>query len=327
MKTVLSAGVRISVVAAVFVMCVGAPGRSEAQESDLCKRLNTPELIHREYFNVANYVETFRCLARMIEAGDYKSNTKVWNDYMFPVMDHYFRNKLDAKDDTKKQDFEALLWRIMIEPRDESGAAAVAAYRWNDKLKSKVTKSLEFFNEPASITLTPQKATLGKLQQAKFDVTYRNRADIRLDSLKPNLNAEVNPPDWGTSSVEGTKVMVTGLKAGEKKGTLTVQDGSRGLADDAELTFTGRMSLWWPVGGLAVTGTAVAVAASTDGGTSTTFWIIGGVSAGVTGILLYKYFRGEGAPLLSKSDQDDSDGGPVISLVPGPRSLELNVTF
>lgn len=325
MKHCLSTGMRVCVIASTLLFGMSAAG-AFAQTDEHCAGLKTPQLIAQDYFN-GNYIQTFPCLANMIEAGDYKSNAKVWNDYMFKMIDHYFRNALNEKDKKNNYDLETILWHVMLEPRDDSAAKAVKNYKWHKNVQGRVAKALNLFNQPSAVTLSPDKVTLRKSQVAKFKATYRNRADIGLSSIKPNLEAKVDPADWGTSRVEGNEVVVTGLKAGRKVGTLTVSDKERGVRGEAELAFTGRMSVLWPIGGLAVTGGAVGVAASSDGGTATTFWIISGVSAAVTGILFYKYLRGEGVPFLSKSDSKDTDVRLAVSLVPGPKSIALNVFF
>ncbi len=309
----------------MLLIQAGFPGGAAAQEAeDPCKELKTPQLIKEYYFGRAKYRITFPCLAKMIEAGNYQTNSKVWNDHMFPVIDHYFSNNLNKEGGYQ---LGTLLWRVMVEPRDESGAKAVAEFAWSERIKSKVSGELNRFYEPAAIKIKPPKATIGKQQEATFEIAYHNRVDIPITTITASVSSEVKPAGRGTTREEDGKIIVTGLRAGKQAGTLVVRDNKRGLAAEAQLMFSGRMSILWPIGGLAVTGGAAGGAAATDGGTSTALWIVTGVAAVATGVLFYRYLRGEGVPFLSKSDPDRSDDGLAFRFVPGPRSLQFNVTF
>jgi hypothetical protein len=311
--------------ASILLILASYAGRSAAQEtSDPCKELKSPQLIKEHYFGRAKYKITFPCLAKMIEAGNYKTNSKVWNDHILPVIDHYFTNNLNKEDG---YELGTLLWRIMVEPGDESGAKAVSEFTWSERIKTEVSAELNRFYKPEAIKIDPPKATVGKKKEVKFDITYLNRADIPLSDISPSVKSEVKPEGCATTREEDGKVMVTGLKGGKQEGTLTVRDNTRGLAGQAQLMFSGRMSILWPIGGLAVTGGAATGAATTDGGTSTTLWVVTGVTGVVTGVLFYKYFSGGGVPFLSKTDSDSSGEGLALRFVPGPGSLEINVKF
>jgi hypothetical protein len=305
---------------------MGLPcGALAQQEDDLCDQLKTPKLIYDEYLVKAHFKPAFPCLAKMVKAGNYQKSPTVWNDYMFPVIDHYFSNDLHKDTEYK---LTPILWQIMVGTSDEKGATAVSEFPWSEPIKSEVSKELERFYKPASINVSPAKATIGKNKEAVFTVTYLNQESIPLASLSPNFSSEVNPAELGTVRKEGDKVIVTSLKGGNKSGTLVVSDEELGLTALTELTFTGRMSVLWPIGGLAVTGGAAALAATTDDdGTSTALWTVTGVSAVVTGVLIYKYLRGEGVPFLSKPDTDRPENSLAVRFVPGPRSVAIRVQF
>lgn len=325
MRFVFSTRLQVCFFSAILLICMGLPYDAVAQkEEDPCGGLKTPRLVKEYYFDVAKYKITFPCLARMINTGNYRAGPRVWKGYMLPVIDHYFANKLDKEGEYK---LGTLLWRLMIEARDESGAKAAAEFAWSEQIKSAVSAELRRFNKPAAINIEPKRATVGKQKQVNFSVSYINRADIPLTSLSKKFSAEVRPSDRATAEIQGDKVVVTGLKGGKETGTLVVSDKERGIGGEAQLIFDGRMSVLWPIGGLAVTGGAAAGAAATDGGTSTALWVVTGVSAVTTGVLFYKYLRGEGVPFLSESDDDRSNEELAFRFVPGPRSLEFNVRF
>ncbi|MCP4570759.1 MAG: hypothetical protein GY838_00245 [bacterium] len=324
MRTPPAAFLYVSLAMLILGLLHGTSALAQAEER--CSTLTTPQLVKDEYFKGAHYQQTFPCLVNMIRSSNYKSNDETWNDHLFPVINHYFHNKLDVKDQEHSYELESILWLIMIEPRNEDASAAVRAYKWHENLQDMVNSSLRSFNKPTALTLSPDKATLGKLKQVKFEATYRNRASIGLAMVKPGYEVEVQPSDWATSKIEGDQIIVTGLKAGKKTGLLTLNDARRELQAEAELAFTGRMSVLWPIGGLAVTGGAAAMASSKDDG-ATPWWIAGGVSAAVTVVLFYKYFRGEGAPLLSQSDTQEPENRLAFSVIPGPTSIAVHVSF
>lgn len=325
MRFVHSSRLWICFFASTLLIHAAYAGRSAAQEaSDPCEELKSPQLIKEHYFGRAKYRTTFPCLAKMIEAGNYKANPKVLNDHILPVIDHYFTNSLNKEDGYQ---LGTLLWRIMVEPGDESGAKAVSEFAWSQRIQTEISEELNRFYKPEAIKIDPPKATISKKKEVKFDITYLNRADIQLADISPSVKSDVKPEGCATTREDDGKIIVTGIKGGKQEGTLTVRDSKRGLAAQAQLMFSGRMSILWPIGGLAVTGGVATGAATTDGGTSTALWITTGVTGVATGVLLYKYFTGGGVPFLSKTDSDSPDEGLAFYFFPGPRSLEINMRF
>jgi hypothetical protein len=311
---------------AILLVCGGLPSGAVAQqEDDPCARLKTPKLIHEEYLVKAQYKPTFPCLAKMIEKGNYKKSSTAWKDYMLPIIDHYFANNLHADTDYK---LETLLWKLMVGAGSDGAARAVRGYSWSERNKSVVSNQLKRFNKPKGITTDPKKASIAKQQQAVFTATYINSENIKLTSLTPNFSIEVKPEGSGTARAEGGKIVVSALKGGNQSATLVISDKKHGLTTAVPLVFSGRMSILWPLGGLAVTGGAAAWAASTDDdGTSTALWVVTGVSGVVTAVLFYQYFRGKGVPFLGKLDDDHSDETLAVRFEPGPRSVAIKVKF
>lgn len=308
-----------------LALCVLLPRGTAAQQAeDPCQELKTPQLIKEHYFERAKYKDTFPCMARLIKAGGYRASAAVLKDQIFPVIDHYFANNLDVEGGYKLGE---LLWRIMIGTNDETAAQAVQAFDWSKEIKPAVSKELNRFNNPAAIKIEPAKATVKRRQNTKFTVMYLNVANIPLTSVTPSIRTTVNPGDKATAAVQGDKIIVTGLTGGEKAGNLVVRDAKRNLGAEAQLMFSGGMSLLWPISGLVIAGGAAGGAAVTEEGTSTALWAVSGVSAVATGYLFYKYFRGEGVPFFSKSDADRSSEDLAVRLVPGPRSLEFQMRF
>lgn len=326
MRFAYSARLWISVFTAISVICVGLPCSALAQQEDnLCDELKTPKLIYDEYLVKAHFKPSFPCLAEMVKGGDYQKSPTVWKDYVFPVIDHYFSNDLHKGTEYK---LTPILRQIMVGVLDEQGAKAVSEFPWSEPIEPEVSKELDRFYRPATIKVSPEKATVGKNQEAVFTATYLNKESIPLASLPPNFSSEVKPTELGTVRIEGDKVIVRGLKGGNKNGTLVVSDEELGLTASTELSFTGRMSVLWPIGGLVVTGGAAALAASSgDDGASAPLVAVTGVSAVVTVVLFYKYFSGEGVPFLSKSDTDYQDDSLPVHFVPGPRSVAIRVRF
>lgn len=325
MRFVFSRHIRFCFVIAVLFICAGLHSGAAAQQGeDPCKELKTPKDISERYFNIANYKRDFPCLAKMIDAGKYKTSPKLLKDHMLPVLDHFFSNKLNEGTGYEPG---GLLWRIMIGARDERGAKAVSEFAWSEPMKPAVSTALKRFYKPKGIKTNPAKATVKRKQEAAFSAMYVNSENIPLKSLSPSFSAELKPEGSGTSRVEGDRIIVTSLKGGNRSGNLVVSDKKRGLTTAVPLTFGGGMSIWWPLGGWAVTGGAAGIASATDEGTSTTFWVVSGVSAAVTTFIFYKFLRGEGLPFLSDSDAGRSGEELAVRFVPGPRSLVLNVRF
>ncbi len=317
--------IRISTMSAVLLVIICISFSAAAQEAaDPCKGLKTPQLIKEDYFERAKYKAVFPCLARMIESGGYKASSKVFKDSMFPVIDHYFANALN---EGGGYELGSLLRLIMAKTSDEVGAKAAHEYAWSEHIKADVSRAIDRFYSPASIKITPAKATVRKKKEAAFTVTYLNREGISLKSLAPTVSSVVKPSECGTFRQEGTKIYVKCLKGGNKAGTLLVSDNKRKLKAEAQLVFSGRMSILWPIGGLAVTGGAAVGAANAEDGAATTLWIVTGVAGVATTYLFYKYFRGEGVPFLSKTDNDHSDGELAFHLAPGPASMGFNLSF
>jgi hypothetical protein len=261
----------------------------------------------------------------MIEAGSYKKNAKVWKDHMFPVMDHFFANGLNKGSDYK---LGTLLWQIMVDSKDMKGADAITEFAWSSPIKNQVAAELERFKEPAGLKVDPESAAVSTNQETSFQVMYVNRAEIPVEGVQPGLKSEVTPAGAATIRQEGDKFIVKGAKGGGAKGTLIVRDEKRGLEKQVPLVFQGKgMSKWWPIGGLAVTGGAAGGAAATDGGTSTALWATTGVAALGTFIIAVQYFRGGKLPLMGQSEPVPSDTGLAYRIVPGPRSIELNIRF
>ncbi|UCF05192.1 MAG: hypothetical protein JSV33_14940 [bacterium] len=326
MRFVCPTRVWICISMTMLLVCVSSPsGAVTQQEDDPCDKLKTPKLIHEGYLVKAQYKPTFPCLVKVVETGNYKKSSTVWNDYILPVVDHYFANNLHKDTDYK---LEPLLWKIMAGAGSEGAARAVKGFTWSERNKSAVSNQLNRFYKPKGITTNPKKATITKQQEAVFTATYINSENIQLTSLSPNFSIEVKPKGSGTARSEGSKIVVSALKGGNQSGTLIISDKKHGLTTAVPLVFSGRMSILWPLGGLAVTGGAAAWAASTDDdGTSTVLWIVTGVSAVVTSVLIYRYFRGKGVPFLSKSDDGRSDEALAVRFEPGPRSMAIKVKF
>jgi hypothetical protein len=325
MRLAFSARAICFIVTVSFCVCAALPGGARAQQSeDPCDELRTPKLIKEGYFERAKYKEIFPCLAKIIKGGKYRTSPSLLTEHMFPVLDHYFTNSLDKDTEYKLGE---LLWRIMVTSGDETGAKAVEEFKWSQQISSAVNRELRRFNDPASIKIEPPKATITRRKDTKFTVTYLNVADIPLKSKALSVRSEVRPEEKATSRMQGGQLIVTGLKGGGQTGSLIVRDADRKLAAQAQLTFSGGISILWPVSGLVITGGAAAGAAIAEDGASTALWAVTGVSAAVTGYLFYQYFRGGGVPFLTESDRDHSSGNLAMSFVPGPRSLEFHMRF
>lgn len=323
MRYDVSPRVLVCCITVMLLIFMGMPsGVIAQQEGDPCKGLKSPKAISEEYFK-GNYKAIFPCLADMIETHNYASGSRVLKDQILPVLDHYFTNFGDKE---SEYDLGKLLWRIMVKPRDDSGAKAVKGFEWSKRNGPIVSTALKQFNEPTGFKIEPEKARINKGEKKTFAVTYKNEKGISLTSLPPGFIATIEPEGKGTVQKEGGNVVVTCHKAGKKPGTLVITD--KKLKGTAQFMCGGRMNpLWW-IGGLVITGGAATGAATTDDdGTATTLWAVTGVSAVVTTVLLYKYLRGEGVPFLSESDANRSGDKLAVRFVPGRRTLELNVRF
>ena len=308
----------------LFAAVVMPAAAAAQQAEDPCVELRTPKLVKEHYFERAKYKEIFPCLAKIIKAGNYRISADILKEQIFPVLDHYFANSLDKDTEYKLGE---LLWRIMVAAGDETGAKAVEQFGWSQQIGSGVNRELRRFNKPASIKIAPSRATINRRKDTKFTVTYLNVADIPLKAITPKVSSEVKPEGKATSKMQGGQLIVTGLKGGGQSGSLVVRDAKNKLAAQARLTFSGGMSVLWPVCGAIITGGAAAGAVVADDGASTALWAVTGVSAVVTGVLFYQYFRGEGVPFLSESDRDSSGDELAVRFVPGPQSLEFHMRF
>jgi hypothetical protein len=307
-----------------FVSVVLSAAAGAQQAEDPCDELRTPKLVKEHYFERAKYKEIFPCMAGIIKAGNYRTSSGLLKEHMLPVLDHYFANNLDKDTEYKLGE---LLWRIMVAAGDETGAKAIEQFNWSQQIGSSVNRELRRFNNPASIKIEPSRATINRRQDTKFTVTYLNVADIPLKSITPSIKSEVKPEGRATSKMQGGQLIVTGLKGGDQSGSLVVRDAKNKLAAQARLTFSGGMSVLWPVCGLMITGGAAAGAMVAEEGASTALWAVTGVSAAVTGVLFYQYLRGEGVPFLSESHRDRSGDELAVRFVPGPQSLEFHMRF
>lgn len=325
MRSVSSAGKRIWLIAVSLFVCLSLSSTASVQGAeDQCKGLNTPQLIKEDYLDKGNYRKAFPCLVRMIESGRYKENAEVWNENIFPVINHCFANNI-FKD--SEYNLETLLWQVMTTPLNEDAAKAVSEFSWSNRIESRVSKALKRFSDPVALKISPPSATVGKQKQKMLLVSYRNEADIELAAIEPNFSAEVDPSDMGSSTVEGNKVTVTGLKGGKRTGTLVVRDEQLGLATEADLMFSGRVSAKWLLAGVGVTGGAAAGASETDDTVSSVLWGVAGAAAVATTVVLVQYLRGGSVPLLSKAAQDHSDDRLACSIAPGALSLTFAVRF
>ena len=323
MRYDVSPRVLVCCITVTLLIFMGMPsGVIAQQEGNPCKGLKTPRAVSEEYFK-GNYKAIFPCLAGMIETHSYTSGTKVLKDQILPVLDHYFTNFGDKE---SEYDLGKLLSRIMVKPRDDSGAKVVKEFEWSKRNGPVVSTALKQFNKPTGFKIEPEETRIKKGEKKTFKVTYQNEKGISLTSLPPDFSATIEPEGKGSVQKEGGSVVVTCLKAGKKPGTLVITD--KKLKGTAQFTCGGRMNpLWW-IGGLVITGGAAAGAATTDDdGTATTLWAVTGVSAVVTTDLFYKYLRGEGVPFLSESDANRSDDKLAVRFVPERRTLELNVRF
>jgi len=311
------------VTAILFTFTCLASSAVAQEESDPCKTLNTPKLI-KEKYEGGDYKRVFSCLAVMIEKGNYKASSAQLKNDIYPVLDHYFKNFSDDE-----YNLEELLWLVMIKPKNETGAVAAKNYEWSKQVKSRVKGVLDRFYGGKWIDVYPKEATIRKQKGTEFSTTLRNRLNMPLNSIIPQYSTTVKPEGWGEARVDGTKVVVTGLKTGKQDGTLVIRDLKLKLeAKEVPLYFRERMSILWPLGGTAITGGAAAWAATTDDdGTATTLWVVTGVSGAVTLYLWIQYLRGGGVPLLGDLDAGAPEDEYAFRIVPGLGSLELNVRF
>lgn len=325
MRSVSSARRRIWLVTVSLFVCLSLSSTASAQGAkDHCKELNTPQLIKEDYLDKGNYKNAFPCLVRLIESGRYSKNAEVWKENIFPVINHCFANDIFKH---SEYDLETLLWQVMTAPPNEDAAKAVAEFSWSNRIQSTVSQTLKRFSDPVALKIDPPSANVGKQTQKMLLVSYRNEADVELASITPNFSAEVDPSDMGSATVEGNKITVTGLKGGKRTGTLVVRDQERGLASEAQLMFSGKVSAKWLLAGLAVTGGTAAGASETDGTVSTALWVVSGAAAVATTVVLVQFLRGGSVPLLGEAVQDHSDDRVACSVVPGPLSLTFVVRF
>lgn len=311
------------VTAILFTLTCLTSSAVAQQESDPCKTLKTPKQI-KEKYEGGDYKRIFSCMAAMIERGSYKTSSAQLKNNIFPVLDHYFKNFSDDE-----YDLGDLLWRVMIKPKNETGAVAAKNYEWSKQVEPRVKSVLDRFYGGKRINVSPKEATIRKQKGTVFNATLLNKLGVSLKSLSTNYSAIVKPEGWGEAKVDGNTVVVTGLKTGKQDGALIVRDTKLKLeSKEVPIYFRERMSILWPLGGTAITGGAAAWAATTDDdGTSTTLWVVTGVSGAVTLYLWIQYLRGGGVPLLG----DLGAGGPedeyAFHILPGLGSLELKVTF